>query len=287
MLLTLIWLACIAHASRVSRDLLEDSSQPPGKMLASVGAGVARHAMKGRPRHPWRIGNRIVRAWAPAMQSRQLFATTPLWTSSHNEPHFEPAEQGEKKNSQNDPKRNAGKAFESLSRDMPLILKFEDDAAREAPTDWSIYTDAFETDATNVVNPMALRLFFLQGSPMIKGLKGNQQALQDLRVFCSKYVKEDVVRAKTGMGLDKETGNQVITSQWRMELTMQRFKLRLLQPFTRDDIERVFTVSAVSKFHFDDEGKIYRHSLDHLDIRPLRQESSEGGGSPNMPIGLA
>lgn len=262
---------------------MEDGTQHPGKMLASVGTGVARHAMKGSSRYSGRVGSRIVRAWAPAVQSWYIDAAVPLRASSQREPHFEPAEQKDNGKTPIDPKSSLDKAFEILTRDIPDILKFEDDPERETRTDWSIYSDAFETDASNLVNPTVLRL--LPWSTSIKGLSKNQEVLQDLRVFCSNYVKEHVVRAKTGTSVDKDTGAQVIQSEWKMELTMQRLQLRLLQPFFGDDSspERVVVISAVSRFHFDDDGKIYRHSLDHLDMHPLKQENN-GAGSP---IGFA
>jgi len=189
---------------------------------------------------------------------------------------------------------NVRQAYDSLISDIPQILRFESEAVesiywRKTPMNWDIYTDDLETDFTNVVNlnPETVALFAAVApswSPSIEkvGLAGSkdlhQVALQELRVFIDNFVAKAVVTGQDECmdgkmdwcvaieefsKLDPD-GDQVISSQWKTELT--------LKPFLKLPPENVVSIQAHSRFHLNDEGKIYRHSIDNLDFR-LNQES--------------
>lgn len=103
-----------------------------------------------------------------------------------------------------------------------------------------------------------------------------------MRVLCANFVNKDGVTQTTSIGLDAVTGEQVITSHWKAELKMEPLKLPLrLQQVAGVDhtTASIVAIDVMSSFRLNDEGKIYRHSVDSfgflLDKRPVSSTQFE------------
>jgi len=173
---------------------------------------------------------------------------------------------------------NTRRAYNSLNNNIPQILQL----GSEWTMDWDIYTDDLKTDFSNVVDSEPLRLFSAVAvkhvpswTASIEGKDLNKVAFQELRVFIDNFVKKSLVTGQdwcmdkdAGLGPEPSTheGDQVITSNWKMELTMMAptlieedgllKKVELTTPS-----EGIVTIEGLSRFHLNDDGKIYRHSI--------------------------
>jgi len=197
------------------------------------------------------------------------------------------AEAAEKENNR---KLNVRQAYDSLRHDIPQILRFESKIGgtpqwRKIPMNWDIYTEDLQTDFANVVNDVAPRLFAVAAptwATSLKGLDIHKKALQELRFFIDSKVERAVVTGQdycnddlmdwcvvieeggSGLGPEPSTNevDQIITYSWKTDLTMKPYGLigGGVTP------SAMVTIKALSKFHLNDEGKIYRHSIDQIDI---------------------
>jgi len=181
---------------------------------------------------------------------------------------------------------NMRKAYDALSTDIPLILEleFKDD---EIKTHWDIYADDLKTDFPNLVDSALLGLFSAVTSKHVpswtarmKGKDLHKDALRDMQVFIDKFVVDGKVTGQDCgdadwcvvmeeiSGLEDIQVNifeadDVITSNWKTELIMNK---ELKTTHIISDRAHTITIQGKSRFHFNAEGKIYRHSINNLDI---------------------
>lgn len=178
----------------------------------------------------------------------------------------------QRKRAQSEYTLNVVKAYDVLRRDVPEILIDDDDPNRSQPTDWSIYRDNLETDLTNIAKPNVLKWLSIlapSASASIKGLSLNQRATQELRNFCKRFVIENTVTDQTGITIEPFSSDLVVTSNWKTALKLKSVNVpKLLRPIVgvKSTPEAAVTISGASEFQFDEMGKIYRHSIDQLDI---------------------
>jgi len=182
---------------------------------------------------------------------------------------------------------NVRRAYDSLLSDIPQILQLE--SKGKTPMDWDIYTDDLQADFPNLIDSEALGLFSAVAvkhvpswTASIKGKDLHKAAMRELRVFIANYIEKAEVTGQDWCmdkdtdwcvlmeevsGLDPELsthkGDQVITSNWKMELTMNTGEM-VWEDSTFP--EAIVTIQGLSRFHLNDEGKIYRHSIDGCDI---------------------
>jgi len=197
---------------------------------------------------------------------------------------------------------NIRRAYDSLGNDIPQILQFESKGKK--PLDWDIYTEDVQIDFPNPVDSETLGLFSAVAVKHVpswtSGIKGKalyKAALQELRVFIDNFVDKAEVTGQDWCmdkdsdwcvimeelsGLDPEPsthqGDQVITSNWKMVLTMKTESLKTMKTqkttkMTKKTMktltttpEAVVTIQGLSRFHLNEEGKIYRHSIDGYDV---------------------
>lgn len=186
---------------------------------------------------------------------------------------------------------NIRRAYDSLSRDIPNLLQFENQ--EKTPVDWGIYMDDLETDFPNIVESAAQTLFsgvsakhIPSGTGSMKGIEANMAALQELRAFVDKFATKSEVTGQDWCmddsmdwcvimedvsGLDPELsmfeGDPVITSNWKMTLTMNTE--------LETHPEATITIQGLSRFHLNKFGKIWRHSIDGYDIRLNEEINAE------------
>lgn len=168
---------------------------------------------------------------------------------------------------------NVGNAYDVLKHDIQHILRTDDDSRRVHAMDWSIYTEDIETDFAKAISPVAFNLLKAVAPSFewtCKGKELNKQALKELQEFITRFVERDMLVDKTGLALDPASGDQVIRSRWKSQLTLKSLHVPLLlRPFTGGrewTTENQIFIDAISRFHFNAEGKIYLHSIDLFDI---------------------
>lgn len=204
---------------------------------------------------------------------------------------------------------NVRQAGDSLRNDIPQILQFE--SKGKTPMDWDIYTDDFKTDLARIceaddgcdLDETAMLVLFsavaAQHIPSwtesIKGKDSNKASLQELRVFIDNFVEKAEVTGQDWCtdeigdwcvvmeelsGLDPELstfeGDKVITSNWKAVLRMNTGETKGADDVTTFP-EAIVTITGLSRFHINDEGKIYRHSLDEYTIGLNQDDKSTGG----------
>jgi len=198
------------------------------------------------------------------------------------------AEEAKKKKEKNEYTVNMGEALDSLHHDLPHMFEIDEESQEWAPFNWNIYTDSLVTDYTTV-DPLAVRLLrpkqrcWLDGevcaAVMADGLIENQHVMQDLRSFVFRFVRRSTVMADTKMGVDINTGAEILESRWTIKLHMKRFRIprwlsRLLGMSEPLSPEGVVIVEAMSRFHVDSDGRIYRHAIDRLNMRGVDTEGN-------------
>jgi len=184
------------------------------------------------------------------------------------------AEEEKKQGSKKEYDLNVAKAYDVLMEDMPHILRSDDDPVRVFAMDWSIYTEDLVTEFSPTVNIVAfnlLRTVAPSFSMTCKGKDKNKEALQELQGFVAQFVERDTLDAhKTGQGLDPVNGDPVITSRWKAQLTLKSWHVPLLLRVVTGGrewtTENQIFIDAISRFHFNAEGQINRHSIDLFDI---------------------
>jgi len=218
-------------------------------------------------------------------------------------------------------KLNVQEAYDSLRGDIPQILL---EGKGNKVMNWGSFTDDFETDFTNVANPAALALFAVtlpnwrakiggKENEWGSGKEDHQVVLSELHDFMDDVVEkaevtgqdwcveEDLdwcVQIEEESGLSPEwlrqSGNQVISSTWKTKLTLNPFiwtpdqvTYRKRQELPGDGFAPagIVTIQAVSRFHFNDEGKIFRHSIDQFSML-FDQEEADKKKRPSSEIGM-
>jgi len=191
---------------------------------------------------------------------------------------------------------NIRQAYASLENDIPSMLQFDDDDSTSTPMDWSIYTDDVQLDFAKPNISEALKLWGAVAvthvpswGSAIKGKAPYKKALQELRVFVANFVDkadmtgQDWCTAKDSenwgcvieeilSGIDPELaeheGDEVITSNWKMSLTLKdwsgKTKEAKFLDLSKDRMKGAWTltIQGTSRFHLNEVGKIYRHSID-------------------------
>lgn len=200
-------------------------------------------------------------------------------------------------------KLNLAEAVDSLNRDIPQALRAESDQQRSALTNWDIYTDSFETDF-KILDPAMRLLGSKIPTQKIKGLRANQRVLQEFRTLISRLqvnriLESDDVTVSTHMVVDPSTGEEIIESRWTVKLGLKRTLAKKLTELPKQNLaERLakkvtntlakivqqtnltkensqsepqkpgstVAVEAVSRFYLNAAGKIYRQSIDELNL---------------------
>lgn len=192
---------------------------------------------------------------------------------------------------------NVAEALDSLLHDIPRILESDEDSEKGRPFNWNIYTESLQTDYTTT-DRLALRLlgskrlsivqlwFFgrvLFRNPDVaegetaavvvaKNLDENMDILKKLRFFVSRFLQKDSpMTATTQLGVDTDTGEDIIESSWTANLVLRRLKIPkwLSKVLGLDDCLTpggIVIVQSKAKLYLNAEGKIYRHSIDLLKL---------------------
>jgi len=186
---------------------------------------------------------------------------------------------------------NSLEAVDSLNRDIPQALRRESDPQRVAPTNWDVYTDDLVTEV-KAGDPMALRLLEAlvpSWKVQVKGKRSNQRVLEELRtcfrtIRLSKLVENEKITATTHKYVDPSTREEVIETRWTTTLPMKRLQPPKLFPRSDSTLvmkrpsrlewlprpprpdKRIVVIEALSNFYLNAEGKIYRQSIDELNL---------------------
>jgi len=175
---------------------------------------------------------------------------------------------------------NSREALDSLNRDIPQALRLESDPRRLAPTNWDVYTDDLVTEV-KAGDPIALRLLEAlvpSWKRMTKGKREHQRVLEELRTCLkamrlSKLVENDDVAVMIHKKVDPSTREEVIENRWTAKLPMVRLQPPAWlppPPFSqakpRKPDKRIVTIEAISNFHLNARGKVYRHTIDKLNF---------------------
>jgi len=192
--------------------------------------------------------------------------------------------------------RNSLDAVDSLNRDIPQALRLESDPRRVAPTNWDVYTDDLVTEV-KAGDPMALRLLEAlvpSWKVQVKGKRSNQRVLEELRtcfrtIRFSKLVEKEELTVATHKYVDPSTQEEVIETRWTTKLPMKRLqpprglpRLRsgdsntllyrlqhrgaIFEAAEMKPDKRIVIIEALSHFYLNAEGKIYRQSIDELNL---------------------
>jgi len=172
---------------------------------------------------------------------------------------------------------NVGRAIGSLEHDIPQILRREGDPRRATPMNWDIYTNTLETDFSKLQDPVLLRLLTAIAPVVKMGIKGadkgsnpltikgenlNKQALDKLRGLTRQFVEKEMVVAKTKLGVDSTTNDEVIECRWQAKLASKTLQL----PFMGRTPEGLITLQAISRLRLNTDGHIYQHAIEELKI---------------------
>lgn len=224
---------------------------------------------------------------------------TTMGASSRSDPTAN-KEEAKKKKEKNNYRVNVGEALDSLQHELPYLLTFNEDTQQFSPINWQIYHEALVTEY-KTIDPLAKRLLVPgqmfsrevddeEAAVIIaKSLRENQKILQELQSFCFSFVDRRYITASTKMGVDKSTGAEIIESRWTVKLFMKRLQipmwlakiLGLSEPLSP---EGVVVADATSRFHLDADGRIYRHSIDRLNIRGV---DLQGARNPLLDYWIA
>mmetsp|Transcript_80321 Transcript_80321/g.126693 ORF Transcript_80321/g.126693 Transcript_80321/m.126693 type:complete len:356 (-) Transcript_80321:80-1147(-) len=178
-------------------------------------------------------------------------------------------------------KLNVGYAIDNLNTDIPNILKSQ--------PNWDIYIEDLELDL-QAADAVAFRL--VGGVSGVRGrkaegLQANQNALRNLQRFRGFWVEHDEIRVKTRASvwslLRSENGDDAVEIRWNAKLIMKPdidlipqwashgikfFQKHVFGVGSDDYPRREFVVDGVSRFFFNAEGKVYRHVVTDLELRP-------------------
>lgn len=211
-------------------------------------------------------------------------------------------EELEKQQKTNEFKMNVGNAIDSLNEDIPNIL-------RKQPN-WAVFTADIELDLMQL-DQVSLQLFktaapgFITDQLKIRGLIANIGVAQQLQQFRASLVSWDEVKVRTSLSVDR-FGDQVIECRWNARLGIkaiqmpswasplsdmmqQNFGASFSQPFGSSNTkEPVLELDAVSRFHLNPQGRIYRHVIDNqqllldgqtmsLDLEMMLQKMTQPG----------
>merc|ERR1719199_2382891 len=132
---------------------------------------------------------------------------------------------------------------------------------------WDIYTNTLETDFSKLQDPVLLRLLTAIAPVVKMGIKGadkganpltikgdylNKQALDKLRGLTRQFVEKEMVVAKTKLGVDSTTGDEVIECRWQAKLASKTLQL----PFMGRTPEGLITLQAISRLRLNPDGRI-------------------------------